>query len=99
VPQTSYPYNVLILLTLARTYREACVLSVLSTLGSLPMLKTATHDFEGLRIMGDLMVASAYLPATLMILRRPNDGEPLWWMQIATELRDKIISPARKRVS
>jgi hypothetical protein len=86
MPQTSYPYNVLMLLTLARTYREACILSILSTAGSVPMLGTSTHDFEGLRIMGDLMVASAYLPATILILRRPNKGEPLWWVQLEKEL-------------
>lgn len=87
LPQTSYPYNVLVLLALPNSWREAAVLSIVSTLGSLPELRANVHDLPRLRIMGDLMVASAYLPATLMILRRPNEGKGPWWMQFMAAVR------------
>ena len=87
LPQTSYPYNVLVLLALANTWREAALLSMISTLGSLPELRANIHDLHGLRVMGDLMIASAFLPATLMILRRPNEGVGPWWMQRIRGLR------------
>jgi len=82
LPQTSYPYNVLVLLALANTWREAALLSIVSSLGSLPEMRANIHDLPRLRVLGDLMVASAFLPATIMILRRPNEGVGPWWMQL-----------------
>lgn len=84
VPQTSYPYNVLVLLALAKTWREATILTFISTLGALPELRANVHDLPRLERMGHLMVASAYLPATIMILRRPNEGVGPWWIQLVT---------------
>jgi len=94
LPQTSYPYNVLVLLALANTWREAAILSVASTIGSVPELRVDVHELSRLQTMGDLMVLSAFLPATLMILLRPNDGVGPWWMQLFRGLRQSSRSPA-----
>ncbi|MBA2706542.1 MAG: hypothetical protein H0U59_01890 [Gemmatimonadaceae bacterium] len=78
MPQTWFPYNTLPLLALPNTYREACVLSLLASAGAyltgiyfggLPPAEAAT-------VGGQLAVATAYLPATIMILRFPNIAEP-----------------------
>src|SRR5215211_3435639 len=74
IPQTPYPYNVLVLLALANTWREAGLLSIISSLGSLVKQRAHVHDLASLDIMANMMVVSAFIPATLMILRRPNEG-------------------------
>ena len=94
LPQTSYPYNVLVLLALANTWREAAILSVASTIGSVPELRVDIHELSRLRTMGDLMVISTFLPATIMILRRPNEGVGPWWMQLIRGLRQSPRGPA-----
>jgi hypothetical protein len=74
MPQTWYPYNWIVLLALADNYREAGIISIFSSIGALAGeyavygLSTA----EVSRIGGAFAVAFAFLPATLMVLRRPN---------------------------
>jgi hypothetical protein len=102
VPQTSYPYNVLMLLALARTWREATILTAVSSLGALPELRANVHDLPSLVRMGHLMVISGYLPATVMILRRPNEGVGPWWMQLVAAVRQRRtaeLSPAAEKRS
>jgi len=95
IPQTPYPYNVLILLALANTWREAGLLSIVSSLGSLVRQRANVHDLASLDIMGDMMVLSAFIPATVMILRRPNEGPGPWWMQLIAARRIKVASLRR----
>lgn len=74
VPQSWAWYNVLTLLAIPATYREACVLSVVSSIGAIGAAYFAAgkspSEFDA--IWGAAMVAFAYLPATIVVLRRPN---------------------------
>jgi hypothetical protein len=89
MPQTPYPYNVLVLLALANTWREAGLLSIVSSLGSLVRQRASVHDLASLDVMANMMVVSAFIPATLMILRRPNEGQGPWWMQLIVFARQR----------
>ena len=80
IPQTAYWYEALPLLLIPATFRESLTLSLLSALGFLMerylvenQPNVAFHD------VGTLMVVFLYLPATIMVLRRPNTGEPPEW--------------------
>ena len=76
VPQSWAWYNVLTLLAIPATYREACVLSVVSSVGAIAAAYFAVGkspaEFDA--VWGGAMVAFAYLPATITVLRRPNVG-------------------------
>ena len=84
-PQTWYPYNALVLLALPNTFRESCALSLVASCGVLLglILVDNWQGQEANRVLGNLMVATAYLPATMMILRRPNEGRPPGWLLLA----------------
>lgn len=77
VPQSWAWYNVLVLLAIPATYREACVLSLVSSIGALAVAYftagTSSPEFDP--TWGAAMVAFAYLPATIAVLRRPNTRE------------------------
>jgi hypothetical protein len=82
LPQTFMWYSALALLTVAATYREACVLSLISTSGfllaSLAVYKGVSH----LGIMTwTIYVGASFLPAVIVILRRPNEGHGPFWLQ------------------
>lgn len=84
VPQTWYPYNSLILLTVAATYREASVLSLISSTGwiiAALMSDGGTRSPQTRAVMGAMLVAACYLPATIIVLRRPNTGPLPFWMR------------------
>jgi hypothetical protein len=89
MPATWGWYNALMLLTIAKTYREACVLSLMSTAGGtlggyfIPPVRTM-DEFD--RFAGAVLVATAYLPAVFVVLRRPNEGELPAWLQIVVRL-------------
>ncbi|HEY4954995.1 MAG TPA: hypothetical protein VII02_08925 [Gemmatimonadaceae bacterium] len=79
VPQSWAWYNVLMLLAIPVTYREACVLSVVSSIGAIAAAYFAVggtpREFDS--TWGQAMVAFAYLPATIAVLRRPNIREAI----------------------
>jgi hypothetical protein len=79
-PQTWGWYNALMLFVIPATWREACVLALFSSLGAIlgGYLIGPVESFEAFQ--GSLMVATAYLPATLIVLRRPNEGAPPAWL-------------------
>ena len=88
MPATSGWYNALVIFTIAATYREACVLSLVSTLGVIGgryalLLLGPIGDIN--RFVGAVMIATIYLPAVVVVLRRPNEGEVPAWLRIATE--------------
>jgi hypothetical protein len=85
VPQTWYPYNALILLTVAWTYREACVLSLLSSLAWLAAYYFAPGESrspETQSLFRAVMIAFCFLPATIVVLRRPNVGPSPAWLAV-----------------
>jgi hypothetical protein len=87
MPQTWDYYNTLPLLALAATYREACALSLVSSIGGFVWIwigRSVAANWTELTLYGPAaIVLFAYLPVVYAILRRPNEGEgPLWlkWM-------------------
>lgn len=93
MPATWGWYNVLILLTVPATWHEAVALSLASTAGVMlgdyiiPPVKTM-DQFD--RFTGAVMVFSAYLPAVLVVLRRPNEGAmPTWLTALATNMKSR----------
>lgn len=83
-PQTWYPYNGLILLVVAATYREASVLSLVSSAGWIVAFLAgdgkprSPHTRE---IMAAMLIAACYLPATIVVLRHPNVGPTPFWLR------------------
>lgn len=89
VPHTLASYSLLMLLTVASTFRQAAALVMISTLGALadPYLVPAEPTAEQLyELLANVEVATAYLPATLLVLRRPNSGDGPAWVMALTRL-------------
>ncbi len=87
MPQSWAWYNVLMLLAIPLTYREACVLSLVSSIGALiaAYFLRPLSPPESYPPWGAAMVAFAYLPATIAILRRPNQrSAPPWAARTAS---------------
>ncbi len=82
LPQTWYPYNALILMVVAFNYREMCLLSLLSSISALGVYLSASSDTrspEMQSLFRGILIGFSYLPATILILRRPNAGTgPVW---------------------
>jgi hypothetical protein len=78
VPQVSSWYEGLLPMLVGRTKRECQVLSLTSSVGYLLMIPLAmqspTHEIASSTV-GNLMVAFCYLPALIVVLRRPNEVE------------------------
>jgi hypothetical protein len=91
MPQTWYPYNCLILLLVASTYREASGLSLLSSAGWLFTLAFLSAEWRGegtRRAMQLTMLLVGYLPVLILILRRPNVGPTPVWLRWASRGRE-----------
>jgi hypothetical protein len=75
MPQTAYPYNLLPLLAIAATYREACFLSIASSIAALVSvyLLDAVGGPVAASAASALMIALGYMPAAVIVLRRPNE--------------------------
>ena len=86
MPHTWGWYNVLPVFVIPATYREACVLALSSSAGAVlaGYLIQPGMSLEGFQ--GAMIVATAYLPATLMVLRRPNSGPGPAWLPYAERL-------------
>jgi hypothetical protein len=83
LPQTWYPYNGLILLTVALTYREAAVLSLVSSFGWLVTYAWFVGEWrspETRAVMQNVLIAFGYLPAVILVLRRDNTGPAPFWL-------------------
>lgn len=81
VPQTGSWYEALPLLLVANTRRESQILSLVSSLGFLA-IRLIIHgqpEAQFNREVSMLMLAFAYLPATIVVLRRRNEGKPPAW--------------------
>jgi len=89
LPQTLMWYSFLILLSFPRTYREACVLSLTSSIGYLLYHFALDHlqpTQSTVRILWVIVICTTYLPCVIAILRRPNRTQPpnLWPGQTLT---------------
>ena len=84
VPQTSSWYELVPLLLVASTLNESMILAIVTSLGWLAQdyLMSATNAYEFSYQVGVLMVVFGYIPATIMVLRRPNVGETPKWMTL-----------------
>ena len=83
LPQTWYPYNGLILLTVAANYREASALSLISSFGWLVTYAWFVGEWrapETRAVMQNVLISLGYLPAVIVILRRENGGPGPWWL-------------------
>jgi hypothetical protein len=91
VPQTNNWYEGLPVLLVAQTFRETLLLSLISILGYVlpPYVMTARNEVEFNAQMGALMLALIYLPATIVVLRRPNEGELPAWVRAIQRLRKR----------
>lgn len=77
LPQTWYPYNGLLLLFVAQTYREACILSLVSTAAwvAAALLSDGPARSPQVRAMLEAaLIFGGYLPAAIAVIRRPNVG-------------------------
>jgi len=92
MPQTWGWYNVLLLLTVAATFREACALVVISSLGA--FFCDFFLEGESVASVSAIMVATAYLPAALVVLRRPNEGAGPGWMIFLRRLASSSLAVA-----
>ena len=98
VPQTPSFYDLVPLIVIAQTMREASVLSLLTSilfcvvlgLGQAPTYYEFTHRIEMLAVW------IVYLPALVMLLRRPNvSGDPVSDPPPRKSLREWIESLPR----
>ncbi len=82
MPQTWPPYNSLVLMAVAMTYHEACFLSLVSSISWATFAWFWGHGLtpeEAQTQMSTVLNLSGYLPAMIVVLRRPNIGNgPLW---------------------
>lgn len=77
LPQTLSWYSFLILLAFPRTYREACVLSLVSSVGLFLadwVAETRPAVEPTGQILWAIVICTTFLPATIAILRRPNEA-------------------------
>jgi hypothetical protein len=73
VPHTTIPYELVPLCLIPQGWKEQSVFAALTYLPLLLIDPSAAHSLaERVETMGHVLVAVAYLPATIMVLRRPN---------------------------
>lgn len=81
VPQTPVLYEVVPLFLLVRTFREAALLVVLTAIvgKSVEAIANGADYHVWMAINGQWMVWLIYLPCTVMVLCRPNEGPTFDW--------------------
>jgi hypothetical protein len=88
IPQTASWYELFTLLLLARTKREAQLLSIVSSLGYVAQIALLEEgSYLMISTVGVLMMVFGYLPALVVIMLRGNVGEPPAWYGI---VRDSV---------
>jgi hypothetical protein len=88
VPQTTAWYEILPLFLVPQSFRESLTLALLS---SAPVaFEIVFGSADGVRALfpsSAAMMLFAYLPTILMVLRRPNEGEPPAWLIVIRQWR------------
>jgi hypothetical protein len=94
LPQTFMWYSSLVLLATARTYRESALLSMTSTVGFLVATYIMNSDpSHTARLVWTIYLSTTFLPATIVILMRPNRGPlPAWMRVLRIPDRDDAVS-------
>ena len=93
-PQTWYPYNSLVLLIVAATYREASMLSLISTAGwvAAALLVSGPSRSPEVRAAGEAaLIFACFLPATIVVLTRKNVSPSPYWIQRFLRKEGSII--------
>lgn len=92
VPQTGSWYEALPLLLVAVTRRETQILSLVSSIGflTIPFLIHGQPEAQFNAEVSALMVAFAYLPATIVVLRKPNEGPRPGWVALLEGVRQAV---------
>jgi hypothetical protein len=85
IPQTVYWYEGLYLLLIPATFRESLLLSFISSMGFIAERSLVGWNPDAnFRYAADFVVLFLFLPALIMVLRRPNEGKlPAWVEWIA----------------
>jgi hypothetical protein len=84
VPQTLVLYEAVPLMLVPRTFWQSVALVTVSYLGHTWVrihLPPGYHESLSYALVGQAMIWSLYLPCTLMILRRRNEGELPSWLE------------------
>jgi hypothetical protein len=91
VPQTMYWYEALPLFLVPATLGQSMVLALIAATGMLieQHYLVFASDAEHYHQIGTLMVALIYLPATILVLRRPNCGPGPAWLDWLLRLRER----------
>ncbi|MDF1501886.1 hypothetical protein [Roseisolibacter sp. H3M3-2] len=88
VPQSTLPYEGLYMLLMAASRAELLALTILSYIGSFAHYAIAGQHLSTVQLhqlSGDVLVLLSYLPALVLILRRPNVGSlPCWLARLST---------------
>ena len=103
VPHTTVAYETLPLLLVARNGRQSALLAALSLVvmalqfawdSRLPNIgpESGAAFAEWVRTVGTLSVALLYLPATIMVLRRPNEGPAPVWLTFFWRRHNSAVS-------
>jgi len=84
-PAMSLPYDHLMLWLVAQSWRESLLLVATSWAAWIAALATAPHDLTRTpAFVQGLLVAGMYVPATLIVMRRPNHGAAPAWIDRLT---------------
>ena len=99
VPQSLFWYDTLPLLLVARTFRESLILSLVSSLGFvLDLLFLQDLEIQAYYDrFGALLIAVAYLPATLLVLLRPNEGTVPRLLEKFADRTTRVATPRRRQ--
>lgn len=89
VPQSMIYYDQLPLALLARSYRQALLLAILSYVGpALAILLYGTSPVERTHLFAEnapIIVATYYLPSLGLVLVRPNEGRAPRWLEVVAK--------------
>ena len=94
IPQNMVIYATLPLFLIPRTFRQALVLTALNNAAFAFIVliigapQSTTENFY----QGATLVALCYLPALILVLRRPNEGHvPAWIERSVTRIRSRLL--------
>ncbi len=92
LPQTLMWYSSFALLTVGKTYREAALLSIISTAGFFGAALVATLHFPHAgALVWTFFVGTTYVPCVVLILMRRNEGPmPAWMSLVLSRFRTTI---------